>query len=86
MIRQRVHRRWTAHLSLGECLLRECARSRENDWISRYFDWHVARYGEHAPGPWWNRVFGKFVCWLSDWQVTWRIRPPTPKLSSRSPS
>ena len=72
MIRRRLHIRW---LLRGGALFRQMERHHET-WVDRYNARHVERYGEGGEGvPLWRRPFDRFVCWLADWQTTWRMRP-----------
>lgn len=75
MIRQRVHRWLAGRLRPGERLLAQFWILHHFRVTDRYFDWHVATYGEKGDRgggmPWWDcRIVGPVMMWVEDWRMT----------------
>lgn len=75
MIRRWVHgrlmRRYEPYTMLSIVASASWLQKREGSWLTRYTNWHVAKWGEkRGASPRWLRPFDRFHSWLCDWEGT----------------
>lgn len=75
-MRQRLHKRWVNNKTDGfyRIVMRQGSKNSLN-LLDKYNHWHVDKFTEYGPEPWYLIPVSRFVSWCCDWETTWAARP-----------